>query len=802
MIRNYFKVAIRNLLRRRGYSVINIAGLAIGVAASILIYLVVTYELSFDTYHKNAPRIYQVVTEDKNADGLSYTPGIPYIAIDALRTDFPDIHFGSLFSNISAQVTIPAETGPGKKFLETPGIFFIEPQYFEIFDYSWLSGSAQALSEPNTVVIVQSLAEKYFGSWQQAVNKVIVLDNALSLTVKGILEDPPSNTDFGVRIAASFPTFKANPNLYGYNTNWGSTTSNYQVFMILPEQKTPEALNAQLKSFSKRHYTGERTSVRTHFLQPLSEIHFDARFGNLGDHVMSRATLWTLSFIGILIIIMACINFINLSTAQAVGRSREVGVRKVLGSNRVQLLWQMMGETTLLVLLSIILAIVIAAACIPFLNKIITIPESLPLFSSATIAFIVITTLLVIILSGLYPATILSRFNPALALKNKITSASIGGISIRRALVVLQFAISQVLVIGTIIAISQMNHVHNADLGFNKEAVLVLNGSTDSSALTRQAAFKEHLLKNPGIKAVSFTSDVPSSDNDWANNFSFNNGPDEHYSVYLKYADTDYFTAFGLELVAGRTFIQSDTTREIVVNETLVKKLGIKNPHEILGKTLRMGGRSAPKPIVGVVKDFRTNSLRDEIKPLLIASRKRFYSQTAVKLKTTNLNKTSAAVQQSWEAFYPEYVYDTFFVDESIERFYQQEQQLARLYKIFAGLAIFISCLGLYGLVSFMAVQKTKEVGIRKVLGASVSSIIYLFSREFTVLIVIAFLLAAPVAYYMMNKWLENFAYRIDLTAGVFIGAILFSIVIAWITVGYKALLAALVNPVQSLKSE
>jgi predicted permease len=722
--------------------------------------------------------------------------------MDALRTDFPDILFGSLYANFSAQVTIPAPSGPGKKFLETPGIFFIEPQYFEIFDYNWISGSPMTLSEPNTVVIVKSLAEKYFGTWQKAMDKVITLDNALPLTVKGILQDPPPNTDFAVRIAASFPTFKANPDLYGYNTNWGSTTSNYQVFMLLPQNKTPEAINAELKSFAKRHYPKDRTADRIHLLQPLKEIHFDARYGNLGDHVMSKATLWTLSFIGILIIIMACINFINLSTAQAVGRSREVGVRKVLGSNRIQLMWQMMGETTILVVLSISLATGIAAICIPFLNKIITIPDSLPLFSTKTIGFILLTTIAVIILSGLYPALILSRFNPALALKNKITSASIGGISVRRGLVILQFAISQVLVIGTIIAISQMNHIHNADLGFKKEAVLVLNGSTDSSALLRQASFKEHLLKNPGIESVTFASDVPSSDNNWSNNFSFNNGPDLHYGVFLKFADADYFKTFGLELVAGRTYVQSDTAREVVVNETLVKKLGIKNPSEIIGQTIRTGGRSAPKPIVGVVKDFRTNSLREEIKPLLIASRKRFYSQTAVKLKTSNLNKTVAAIQQSWENYYPEYVYNTFFVDESIERFYQQEKQLALLYKIFAGLAIFISCLGLYGLVSFMAVQKTKEVGIRKVLGASVSSIIYLFSKEFTVLIGVAFLLAAPVAYYMMTQWLENFAYRIDITAGVFIGAILLSIIIAWITVGYKALLAALVNPVKSLKSE
>ncbi|HUR12208.1 MAG TPA: ABC transporter permease [Flavitalea sp.] len=801
MLTNYFKIALRNLIKRRGYSIINIAGLAIGIAASILIYLVVTYELSYDHFHKNAKQIYQVVTQDKNEDGLSYTSGIPYIALDALRTEFPRVHFGSLYANGSAQVTIPSSNGADKKFLETPGIFFTEPQYFDIFDYTWLAGNKESLAQPNTAILNRSLAEKYFGDWSQAMGKIIRLDNALTLKIAGILEDAPSNTDFAVRIAASFITFKANPALYGYNTEWGSTTSNFQAFVLLPANMKAATFNAQLKNFSDNHYKENRRSSRLHFLQPLSAIHFDARFGNLGDHVMSKSTLWTLSFIGLLIIIMACINFINLSTAQAVGRSREVGVRKVLGGNRSQLMWQMLGETTVIVLISVLLAITIATICIPFLNKIITIPKWLPLFSPQTVTFIVLVSFLVILLSGFYPAMILSRFRPALALKNKINSASIGGISIRRGLVIVQFAISQILVVGTIVAISQMQYVNDADLGFKKEAVLVLNGSNDSLVLLRQAAFKEHLLQNPVIQSVSFESDIPSSDNNWSTNFSFNNGPDLNYGLFLKYADADYFKTFGLQLLAGRTYEQSDTAREVVINETLMKKLGVKNATQMLGKTIRTG-RGAWKPIVGVVKDFKTNSLREEIKPLMIASRKKFYYQTAIKLRAANLKKAAASIQEAWEKFFPEYVYDTFFVDEEIESFYKQEKQLSTLYKIFAGLAIFISCLGLYGLVSFMAIQKTKEVGIRKVLGASVANIIYLFSKEFTLLIIIAFLIAGPVAYYMMSEWLQNFVYRIHLGADVFIGAILLSVVIAWITVGYKAMLAALVNPVKSLKSE
>lgn len=802
MLRNYLKIAIRNVLRHKGYAVLNVAGLAIGIGASILIYLVVTYELSYDKYHSKRDKIYQVVTQDKNQDGISYTPGIPYIALDALRTDFPQVHFGALYANFSAQVTIQGKNGMAdKKFLETPGIFFTEPEYFEIYDYKWLAGSHKSLSDPNTVILTKTLATKYFNNWQDAVGKYIKLDNNLDLKITGIIDETPLNSDFRIQLAGSYVTFKANPNLYGYTTHWGNTTSNFQVFMLLPQGSNVEAFNAQLKKFGQRHYT-QHHSQRLHFLQPLKEIHFDSRFGNLGDHVMSKATLWTLSFIGVLIIIMACINFINLSTAQAVSRSREVGVRKVLGGSRIQLLWQMMGETTIIVLGAIVFAIGIAAVCLPFLNKLVTIPSSLPLFQTETIGFIIVVTLLVIVLSGFYPAVILSGFKPVLALKNKITSASIGGISIRRGLVILQFAISQVLVIGTIIAIAQMNFVHTADLGFNKEAILVLNGSTDSAALARHAAFKEHLLKDPTVKHVTFAADVPSSDNNWATNFSFDNKPDPDYSLFLKYADADYFTTFDLEFLAGRPYKQSDTATEVVINETLMKKLGFKNPEEIIGKPIRSGGRGAYKPIVGVVRDFKTNSLREEVKPLMISSRKRFYSQTSIKLSTSNLQKATTSIQSSWERFFPEYVYNPFFLDENIERFYRQETQLSTLYKIFAGLAIFISCLGLYGLVSFMAVQKTKEVGVRKVLGASVTNIVYLFSKEFTILILIAFLLATPVAYYMMKQWLQNFVYRINISVWVFIGAIAISIIIAWITVGYKAVRAAVVNPVKSLRSE
>ncbi len=357
------------------------------------------------------------------------------------------------------------------------------------------------------------------------------------------------------------------------------------------------------------------------------------------------------------------------------------------------------------------------------------------------------------------------------------------------------------LIIGTIVAVSQMNFVRNADLGFNREGIMMLPAYSDSANQPKMRALKQQLLQNPAIVSVSFGSDEASSDNNWASNFAFDHKNDETYAVFHKYGDEDYIKTYGLQLIAGRNYVGSDTLREIVINETLVKKLGLKNPAEAVGKDLRIGG-SVWLPVVGVVKDFKTNSLKEDVKPLTIASRTDFYYTLAVKLRTNNLSLVTAQVKKIWEQTYPQYAYTSHFVDETIERFYRQETQLALLYKIFAMIAIFISCLGLYGLVSFMAAQKTKEVGIRKVLGASVKSIVIMFSKEFTFLISIAFIIAVPVAWYFMNNWLQNFVYRIHLGVGVFILAIVLSLVIAWVTVGYRALRAALANPVQSLRTE
>lgn len=806
MIKNYFKTAWRNITRHKIYAAINISGLAVGIAASILLFIVVKYELSYDTFQPDYNRIYHIAAKIKNPDGEDFKEGIPYPAYDALRTAFSDVVTGAMYMRNQSQITTLSVNNTAnplnKKFIEESGVFFSDPNFFSIFQYRWLVGNAQVLKEPGTAVITKKMAEKYFGKWQEAMDGLLKLDNTATVKVAGILDDIPQNTDFPIAVVASYETMKQYPFVYGYNDRWGNVSSNFQAYMLLPENITAASVNKRLLDFSNKHYNAnsENPEKEYAFLRPLADVHFDPQIENFGDHITSRSTLWTLSLIGIFIIIMACINFINLSTAQAAGRSKEVGIKKVLGGTQTQLFRQLIGETFIIVLAAVTLAVIIAITCLPYIKHIAFIQENLSLLNVPTILFIAIIVIVVTLLAGAYPSLILSGFKPVLALKNKITSANVGGISLRRGLVILQFAISQVLITGTIIAISQMNFVRHANLGFNKETVLVLNSNVDSSVNIRQPAFKQALLSIPGVQYVSFSSDVPSSDRNTSANFAFDHRPDENFDVYRKLADEDYFKTYGLEIIAGRPYGKSDTLNELVANETLVKKLGINNPQDIIGHELRFGG--GWKTIVGVVKDFNGNSLREAVKPMVIGERNARYNYTGIKLNTSQLNATTKKIETAWNKFFPEYVYKPTFMDDRINDFYKQENQLSLLYKIFAGIAIFISCLGLYGLVSFMAAQRTKEVGIRKVLGASMTNIVYLFSKEFTLLILIAFAVAVPVAYYMMSNWLNNFAYRINISIWVFLLAIVLSIVIAWITVGYKAIKAAIANPVKSLRTE
>ncbi|HLY71951.1 MAG TPA: ABC transporter permease [Puia sp.] len=800
MFKNYLKTAWRNIDHNKAYAIINITGLAIGMTACLLIFFVIQFETSFDNFHQNSQRIYRIGSKFKLPDGIHYSAGTCFPAAKQLRLDYPQLeNVSTIYGSPGDQITVMEDgnNATQKKFDEQ-GLFFIEPHFFEMFNFPFLAGDPKtALAEPYTAVVTQATAERYFGDWKKALGRSIKYKDHKICKITGILKNLPVNTDFPIEVALSLKT-----NNNESSDDWGSNDGYLNTFVTVPPGMTYEQLNKNLVDFTKRHETAEYASRRIFFAQPLAEIHFDSRFGNYNHHFFSKELIASLGLIGLFLTIIACINFINMATAQAVNRAKEVGVRKVLGSQKKQLVWQFLNETFIITFFSLIVAAAFSCSALPFLNRLLKTGITMQ-FSVTMMLFIASVLIVVTLLSGLYPAVILAGFNPITALKSKLTNKTAGGISLRRVLVVLQFTVAQTLIIGTLIVVGQMNYFKTAPMGFDKDAIVNINIPGDSLSITKREALKTQLLGLPFIKNVSYGTFAIADDSHWGSNFTFDNGAKPvDFNADLKWADADVFKTYSLQMVAGSPYRQSDTVREFVVNEALVKQLGILNPQDIIGKKMDFWGGTLKGPVVGVVKDFNASSMKDAMYPVVMAPWKYVYGTMAVKMEPEHLGQTLAFIEKNWNATYPEYVYKFQFLDDKIASFYEQENQLSQLYKIFAGIAIFISCLGLYGLVSFMAVQRTKEIGIRKVLGASAGNIISLFSKEFMVLIGVAFAIAAPLAYYFMHNWLNNFSFRISMGPGVFIITIVSSIVIAWLTVSFQAIKAAVANPVKSLRTE
>ena len=779
--------------------------MAVGIGACFLIFLIVQFESSFDDFHLKKNSIYRVGSEFHDADGISYNDGVGFPVAKGLRINFPQIKEVASIDQEGGQITVEGKNGDLKKLREE-NFYYAEPEFFEMFNFGWLAGDPKtSLNNPNNAVVTEATAEKYFGlgpkNYQDAIGKTIKYANKDLYTITGILKNPPPNTDFPLSVVVPYSALehtKRKSNL----DDWVSTFSGAYTFVVLPKELSVASFNTQLKAFAKKHKPIE-SATDSYIAQPLSDIHYDERFGNYNHHTFSHSLIDVLLLIGIFLIIIACVNFINLATAQAVNRSKEVGVRKVLGSNRNQLAFQFLGETALIVVTAIVLAVIIATATLPFLNALLDTQIRIQFIKNpSVILFLISAAVLVTFLAGIYPAIILSGFNPITALKSKVTTKMVGGISLRRGLVVMQFAIAQILIIGMFIIVTQMNLFKNASLGFNKDNIINVPIINDSINLTKTDYLRNQLLDNPDIKNVSFSYGSPTDNTNWQSDFKFDHSSkNTNFNANLKWADPDYFKTYNLQFVAGHAYSNSDTVREFVVNETLLLKLGITDPQKAIGKQINLWDEDVAN-IVGVIKDFNSYSLRDPISPVVLSTRKQVYRTINIKIKSGSEKTVLPYIKKLWTTTYPDNVYDYKFLDAKIASFYKQEDQLSQLYKIFAGIAIFISCLGLYGLVSFMAVQRTKEMGIRKVLGASARNIVYLLSKEFTLLIIIAFAIAAPVAYFIMHKWLQNYTYRIPLGASVFILAIISSIIIAWITVAYRAIKTARANPVESLRNE
>lgn len=798
MFKNYLKTALRNLLRNKMHTIVNITGLLVGFGAFLLIFLVISYESSFDDFHPNKKNIYRIVRAGKTGDDHDYRTGVPFPVTNGLRTDYPQLkNAAAIMSQNDVQVIVPGVNGETiKKFKETRGVFIAEPVFFKIFNFKIVKGNPDnCITDPNTILLSKQFAAKYFGDWETAIGKEVKVYGH-NLRVTGILENPPVNTDFPLGMVVSYATIHPDMN------DWASIDDENYCFVELKDNYSAAQMSALLPAFTQRHIPPENAGYKF-VLQPLKEMHYDGRLGNFNGRTFSKQLVTALSLIGIFLLIIACVNFINLSTANAVIRSKEVGVRKVLGGTRKQLIIQFFSETGAACIIAMIGAIIVSIVSLPFLNRLLEIDLSAGnLFTPVTILFILLSLVTVTILSGFYPALILAGFNPINVLKGKLTTEPGKGITLRRGLVIFQFVIAQALIIGTLVVVAQMNYFSNADMGFSKEAIVTASLPRDSLSYTKYDLLRNELKRIPGVKEASFSTFAPSGNGGWATDLrvASNNTKKADLIVNMKPADTSYFGIYNFKMAAGRVYYASDTGGEYVVNETLIKALGIKDPQDAIGKNINVAGKLSP--IVGVVKDFHMHSLKDPIDPVVMMSAKRNYGITNIKIQTGKTQQVLAEMAIAWNRLFPDYVFEYSFMDQDIANFYKQEKQLSQLYKLFAGIAIFISCLGLYGLVSFMALRKRKEIGIRKVLGASIANILLLLSREFTILIALAFLIAAPIAWFFMHQWLQQYSFRIDMGVGIFILTLICSVFIAWITVGYSAIKAAIENPVKSLRTE
>jgi ABC-type antimicrobial peptide transport system permease subunit len=665
-------------------------------------------------------------------------------------------------------------------------------------------------------LLAKEIAEKYFGNWKTAIGKTIKLTGTYSigaglfqfppimLKVSGILATIPANTDFQLKLVVAFGTDFTGDKIYGFqNPDWNGTAPDFGCYILLPPAISVDNFNQQLRAYARKMTPADNKN--THIAQPLSAVHYDTQTGNYSNKTISHELVSVLWLIAAFILMIACVNFINLSTAQAVNRAKEVGVRKVLGSNKWQLQVQFIIETFLIVASAVLLAAVITALVLPSVNQFLELSLSFNIRHNPVIVlFLLAVTVVVTVLAGFYPSIVLSRFNPVNALKSKQAVHAAKGLSLRRGLVVFQFIIAQGLIIGTLVIVQQMNHFMNQPLGFDQDAIINIPFRPDSTGSKLTDYLRQQLLGVNGVQAVSFSSNTPVEDVDemWST-FKVDRAIKEaDFQALTKFADNNYVPTYKLQLVAGRNLQPSDPTREFLVNESLVKILGFKRPEDILNKEISMWGGLIKCPVVGVLKDFNNRSFRQDLAPLLVTTNITMYRQAAIKLATTNMSSTMQSVKNIWEQTFPDYVYEYRFLDDKIESFYKQEAQLAQLYKIFAAISIFLSCLGLYGLASFMAVQRIKEVGIRKVLGATAGNIVYLFSKEFIILIAIAFTIATPLAWYFMRQWLQDYAYRINISWWLFAASGLVAIIIALLTISFQAIKAAIANPVKSLRTE
>lgn len=787
MIRNYFKIAFRNLWRSRWFSLINITGLGVGLTAGFLIFLYVTFQFSYDGFHEKGDRIYRVVADLKTPSEVIRT-NLPAMAVPpALEKQFPEVE-SAVRIQIDEFLVIRGE----QRFNET-AVISADSAFFNMFDFKLLQGDpSTVLKEPFSLVLSQSSAKKYFGAEDPVGQTLEIINQKYPVKVTGIMEDIPSNSHIKGDMVLSMESFYPDQDNEWFNYNAAA-------YVLLKPKVDPEKFQSKLPDFLERNsgkQMRESQMFATLYLEKFEEVYLHSDRGGTGGGGIKN--LYVFSLIALFIIFIACINFINLTTARSVERAKEVGIRKVIGARKQQLALQFIGESVIICVLAFIIALILSTLLLPYFNTLAGEVVLENIFASPRYILLLFAVALGIgLLAGVYPALVLSSFKPIQVLKGRFSGGN-QGIFLRKALVVGQFTISIALIIGTLVVYNQMNYMKNQNLGFSQDQIMVLRANKSREAL------QQNINNIPNVKSTSYGSSVPGGGNAGAYSEIENaKGDLQIANLALYFVDFDYIPHFEMEVIAGRDFSRnfaSDTTQAMMLNEKAVILFGYSSPEDAIGKRFKQWGREGQ--IIGVVKDFHFTSLQSPIEPLSIRMEPTRTSLLTVKIAPENISQTIAAVEASWNKVLPDQPFDFYFLDEFFDRQYRSEQRFGNLFLNFSILAILISCLGLLGLASYSTIQRRREIGIRKIIGSSVTGIVNLLSVEFLKLVGIAFLIATPIAWIGMHYWLQDFAYRIDIEWWVFLLAGIAAMLIALLTVSFQAIKAAIANPVKSLRTE
>jgi len=794
MFKLNFKIAMRNIWKNKGYTLINVLGLSIGMASCILIFLFINHQLSFDKGYKNADRIFRIVTNWEYAVGEDHSQGVPIPLSFAVKNDFAAVEKVAAIQRSGGIIHVKDDAGRDR-IKSDERVYYVQPEFSDIFNLRWLSGNpGQSLVAPDQLVLTEKMAIRFFGTVQASMGKTVFF-NKKALKVSGVVANPMENTSLPLHLLISYASYSGKD-----SKSWGHIGSGSECYVLLKKDIAVESLKGTMDQFNKKYYSEDGTGRTFNTFQPLSDVHFNELYGNFANATFAKKQIYGLIVIGCFLILAACINFINLSTAQSVSRSKEVGVRKVMGSKRKQLIVQFLTETLSISVMALMIACVLAELGLPHLEALFDNDLTLSLFSHPVIfVFLAGMVLVVSLLAGFYPALIMSGFNPALAIKNRVTVNS-GSLGLRKVLVVLQFAITIILIIGTLVILRQMDYVRKKPLGFNPDAVAMIYAPNDSLNVQKYNTLRERMLNIPGVEGMSYCQVAPLSGDVSERNFAYGGKEVKDFQVRVSVADENYLELFKLKVVAGKGYIKSDTLNGYVVNEKLLKMLNVKNPEDAIGKIFSSGDIKAP--IVGVVKDFNDKSLREGVSPMAIYANKNEYYNMAIRVNPEMLLSAMKSVEALWNQTFPDYVYDVAFVNDDINGYYEEEQIMGVLFRVFAGVIIFISFIGLFGLISYVATQRSREVAIRKVLGASTVELVKMLNGSFLLMVFLANVVAWPLAYLFVSKWLAGFAYRIDLSIWPFVAAMLLSMLITLVTVSIRSYRAANVNPIDALKYE